>query len=205
MSLTFNESSLIYLLEIVFSIAYCHTFLGFICPVHTPDGAPCGLLNHLTMNCIVTKHPDKKLRAAIPLVLLDLGMSPLDVSENIKDCYIVILDGKVIGRLQSNIAEKVVNRLRILKIDGDKVNCSLIFLLIGCMINSCKGFDKNFFFHEIKYRKKYSMCWHILIFTGTFNYGNSFSSKEKWAVPVSGIIFIHWTSAYDETCNESTC
>ena len=20
---------------------------GFVCPVHTPDGAPCGLLNHL--------------------------------------------------------------------------------------------------------------------------------------------------------------
>lgn len=23
---------------------------GFICPVHTPDGAPCGLLNHVTAN-----------------------------------------------------------------------------------------------------------------------------------------------------------
>jgi hypothetical protein len=21
---------------------------GFLCPVHTPDGSPCGLLNHLT-------------------------------------------------------------------------------------------------------------------------------------------------------------
>lgn len=27
---------------------------GFICPVHTPDGTPCGLLNHLTTNCKVT-------------------------------------------------------------------------------------------------------------------------------------------------------
>lgn len=26
---------------------------GFICPVHTPDGAPCGLLNHLTKCCQV--------------------------------------------------------------------------------------------------------------------------------------------------------
>ncbi|CAA9998924.1 unnamed protein product [Nesidiocoris tenuis] len=26
---------------------------GFICPVHTPDGAPCGLLNHLTKDCKV--------------------------------------------------------------------------------------------------------------------------------------------------------
>lgn len=26
---------------------------GFICPVHTPDGTPCGLLNHLSKNCEV--------------------------------------------------------------------------------------------------------------------------------------------------------
>jgi len=24
---------------------------GFTCPVHTPDGAPCGLLNHITLSC----------------------------------------------------------------------------------------------------------------------------------------------------------
>lgn len=26
---------------------------GFLCPVHTPDGAPCGLLNHLSATCHV--------------------------------------------------------------------------------------------------------------------------------------------------------
>ena len=25
---------------------------GFICPVHTPDGSPCGLLNHITLSCV---------------------------------------------------------------------------------------------------------------------------------------------------------
>lgn len=24
---------------------------GFLCPVHTPDGEPCGLLNHMTASC----------------------------------------------------------------------------------------------------------------------------------------------------------
>lgn len=24
---------------------------GFLCPVHTPDGSPCGLLNHFTAAC----------------------------------------------------------------------------------------------------------------------------------------------------------
>ncbi|CAG0912450.1 unnamed protein product [Notodromas monacha] len=26
---------------------------GFVCPVHTPDGTPCGLLNHLAKDCVV--------------------------------------------------------------------------------------------------------------------------------------------------------
>jgi DNA-directed RNA polymerase I subunit RPA2 len=30
---------------------------GFMCPVHTPDGAPCGLLNHLAAHCKVTHDP----------------------------------------------------------------------------------------------------------------------------------------------------
>jgi DNA-directed RNA polymerase I subunit RPA2 len=25
---------------------------GFICPVHTPDGGSCGLLNHISLACI---------------------------------------------------------------------------------------------------------------------------------------------------------
>jgi len=27
---------------------------GFMCPVHTPDGSPCGLLNHLTAACQIS-------------------------------------------------------------------------------------------------------------------------------------------------------
>ena len=27
---------------------------GFLCPVHTPDGSPCGLLNHMTLSCQVS-------------------------------------------------------------------------------------------------------------------------------------------------------
>ncbi|KAK6020453.1 RNA polymerase Rpb2, domain 3, partial [Ostertagia ostertagi] len=45
---------------------------GFICPVHTPDGSPCGLLNHLTASCrIVTHYSDTR---DLPAFLTDLGM-----------------------------------------------------------------------------------------------------------------------------------
>ena len=30
---------------------------GFLCPVHTPDGGPCGLLSHLSLKCSVMAYP----------------------------------------------------------------------------------------------------------------------------------------------------
>lgn len=34
---------------------------GFLCPVHTPDGHPCGLLNHITSSCIPLAKEDGEL------------------------------------------------------------------------------------------------------------------------------------------------
>ncbi len=33
---------------------------GFMCPVHTPDGGPCGLLNHLAINSLPLANPQAK-------------------------------------------------------------------------------------------------------------------------------------------------
>lgn len=103
---------------------------GFICPVHTPDGTPCGLLNHLTINCIVTKHPDPKLKAAIPTVLLDLGMLPLSIADNWKDSYTVMLDGRLIGLIEDNIINRVTDKLRMLKIKGTKIPSTMEIVLV---------------------------------------------------------------------------
>ena len=46
---------------------------GFVCPVHTPDGAPCGLLNHLTMSVHITTEPENATR--IPQVRCHLKFS----------------------------------------------------------------------------------------------------------------------------------
>ncbi|MFH4973590.1 hypothetical protein AB6A40_000299 [Gnathostoma spinigerum] len=52
---------------------------GFICPVHTPDGAPCGLLNHLTASTrIVTYYPDQSL---LPQLLNEYGVIKHSVME----------------------------------------------------------------------------------------------------------------------------
>ncbi|KAJ3289897.1 hypothetical protein HK104_007149 [Borealophlyctis nickersoniae] len=44
---------------------------GFLCPVHTPDGSPCGLLNHLSHTCqIITNKVDV---SQIPALVASLG------------------------------------------------------------------------------------------------------------------------------------
>lgn len=102
---------------------------GFICPVHTPDGAPCGLLNHLTMDCIVTDVPDYAKVENIPRILVELGMVPIGESYttgiDLKNSYNVILDGKVLGYISKNIITEVVNQLRFLKTSGEEVPMTL--------------------------------------------------------------------------------
>ncbi|XP_074622886.1 DNA-directed RNA polymerase I subunit RPA2-like [Acropora palmata] len=91
---------------------------GFLCPVHTPDGAPCGLLNHMSASCqAVNVMPQT---AHLPRLLCSLGMSLHDapVPADMKSCYTVILDGRVIGRVDMDIGPSLVNRLRLMKVLG---------------------------------------------------------------------------------------
>ncbi|KIM25180.1 hypothetical protein M408DRAFT_220951 [Serendipita vermifera MAFF 305830] len=90
---------------------------GFICPVHTPDGSPCGLLNHLTRSCRIITNPMKSLH--IPSVLSSLGMTQVfaptvDGSKNL--C--VQLDGRVIGWATPALAKHLATTLRIYKTEG---------------------------------------------------------------------------------------
>lgn len=42
---------------------------GFLCPVHTPDGSPCGLLNHFSAACsIITEGPSEPQAREVGLV-----------------------------------------------------------------------------------------------------------------------------------------
>ncbi|GAX83529.1 hypothetical protein CEUSTIGMA_g10954.t1 [Chlamydomonas eustigma] len=94
---------------------------GFFCPVHTPDGAPCGLLNHFTAACkIVTHGPDSpdETEAAMMQVLSSLGMIPSAPAmvPPAPPAYIpVLLDGKVVGCIRSSAAALMVSRLRAIK------------------------------------------------------------------------------------------
>jgi DNA-directed RNA polymerase I subunit RPA2 len=116
---------------------------GFLCPVHTPDGSPCGLLNHLARESAIlaygasqkpvitpqgplvyAEQVDAKLvnkRSYVQEVLAQLGMVPAGVGSGdgqlcLGSEYIsVMLDGVVLGGILPKDAPAIVAQLRYLK------------------------------------------------------------------------------------------
>ncbi|CAL5224064.1 g6689 [Coccomyxa viridis] len=94
---------------------------GFLCPVHTPDGSPCGLLNHFTAMCQVVARPPEspeEVQHAIAIVATGAGMVPSmpAVVPPALPAYVpVFMDGRLIGHIQSGHAGKMTNHFRHLK------------------------------------------------------------------------------------------
>lgn len=91
---------------------------GFFCPVHTPDGAPCGLLNHLTHVCRVVTQPAICTNSIIE-ASIELGL--ISFCRNIcmkKDSLYVILNGQILGILDASDARSFVSKLRMLKAES---------------------------------------------------------------------------------------
>lgn len=90
---------------------------GFLCPVHTPDGSPCGLLNHFAEMCQITNSQSSVRH--LPNILVNLGMEPIDSPIVIDSTYTtVLLDGKVVGYVKDELSKKITDELRIMKSMG---------------------------------------------------------------------------------------
>ncbi|KAG8444046.1 hypothetical protein GDO86_009295 [Hymenochirus boettgeri] len=93
---------------------------GFLCPVHTPDGEPCGLMNHMTAACeIVTQTCSN---TSLMLLLCSLGMTPVDGTPGMPfaECYPVLLDGAMAGWVEKTLAPRLVCALRKYKVTQEK-------------------------------------------------------------------------------------
>jgi DNA-directed RNA polymerase I subunit RPA2 len=107
---------------------------GFLCPVHTPDGSPCGLLNHFAHECkITTSNVDT---SKIPQLLSRLGVNSFP-SADMEESVTVQLDGKVIGYCSPKQAHVVAGTLRYWKVKGE--NQVPVELEIGYVPNSNAG------------------------------------------------------------------
>lgn len=90
---------------------------GFLCPVHTPDGSPCGLLNHLSHKCqIATEASDV---SQVPVALAQLGVSPAHSFAAGPNLCCVQLDGKVMGWTTHEHGKIVADTLRYWKVEGN--------------------------------------------------------------------------------------
>lgn len=87
---------------------------GFLCPVHTPDGSPCGLLNHLSHKCkIATRASDV---SNVPRLIADLGVVENSLA-SLEDSVVVQLDGRILGFCSPKEAQKIAMTLRHWKVE----------------------------------------------------------------------------------------
>ncbi|KAF9478398.1 DNA-directed RNA polymerase I polypeptide 2 [Pholiota conissans] len=86
---------------------------GFLCPVHTPDGSPCGLLNHLSRTCRIVTSPLSV--SHIPALLAAHGMTQPFAAVDGRKNLCVQLDGRVIGWARPEVAAQLATNLRIWK------------------------------------------------------------------------------------------
>ena len=115
---------------------------GFLCPVHTPDGGPCGLLSHLALKSIPMVYPaDLKDPNILNLdeLLVSLGVS-LSGTGGVKgegnfvsnhNHVPVCLDGRVVGSATAKRCKSIAAQLRKMKVeDNPTVTPSLEVALI---------------------------------------------------------------------------
>ncbi|KAK6865872.1 DNA-directed RNA polymerase I subunit RPA2 [Apiospora arundinis] len=88
---------------------------GFLCPVHTPDGSPCGLLNHLAHKCkIMTKAVDA---SAIPALAAELGVVSTS-SAATDESVPVMLNGRILGWCKPAESRRIADTFRHWKVEG---------------------------------------------------------------------------------------
>jgi DNA-directed RNA polymerase I subunit RPA2 len=118
---------------------------GFLCPVHTPDGGPCGLLNHLAKDAVILSFPPSKkvpispnypvihpvssgnldilcTPSYIQEILMMLGMKVCGVGNfdgqsvvDNNDIIPVLVDGVFLGYVDCDKAPVIVSELRKMK------------------------------------------------------------------------------------------
>lgn len=100
---------------------------GFLCPVHTPDGGPCGLLSHLALKSIVMAYPAKQIGDGLvdlDDLLISLGVAPVGAGGRSGDGHAtsthshlpVIIDGRIVGGASPVACKTIAAHLRKLKV-----------------------------------------------------------------------------------------
>uniref|UniRef100_A0A0K0EYJ3 DNA-directed RNA polymerase subunit beta n=1 Tax=Strongyloides venezuelensis TaxID=75913 RepID=A0A0K0EYJ3_STRVS len=149
---------------------------GFICPVHTPDGGPCGLLNHLTASCDVTTHYHniKKLRNHLRELSV-ISHSDMSLLGEKSSYYPVLLDGIFMGFIEKALAPIIERKLREIKVnkEDDRVPYNSEITLVRSSTdpqNIATQYPGLYIFTEPArmIRPVKNLLWNEIEFVGTF-------------------------------------
>jgi DNA-directed RNA polymerase I subunit RPA2 len=95
---------------------------GFLCPVHTPDGAPCGLLNHITISCcpLTREAFNPQLHRNLSDVCKEFGMVDFEDFNyvNASSAYPTMINGRLAGYVDDVEIDNFVRSMRKLKCSG---------------------------------------------------------------------------------------
>ena len=95
---------------------------GFMCPVHTPDGSPCGLLNHLTHRCnVVAEDASAASTQYLVQVLISNGVTAARADSpppRLPAHIAVHVDGRTAGYVEAARAPALVAKLRAAKAEA---------------------------------------------------------------------------------------
>ena len=101
---------------------------GFLCPVHTPDGGPCGLLSHMALKCQCMAYPAATNGGDLKdlnEILISLGVGPSGSGGESGDGRTisshvnlpVMLNGRVVGSASAKLCKSIASQLRSLKVE----------------------------------------------------------------------------------------
>ena len=103
---------------------------GFLCPVHTPDGGPCGLLSHMALKAVALAYPaqgtKKEKVQDLDDLLFSLGVAPVGAGGRSGDGYAtstylhlpVLIDGRNVGGASPALCQRIAVHLRKLKVES---------------------------------------------------------------------------------------
>lgn len=113
---------------------------GFLCPVHTPDGGLCGLLNHLSYGCRIQCALFRAFsKPALVQLCAELGMHALGGNAGLVypgDLLEVMHNGVVLGCLEAAKGADFCSQLRAAKVDQTHPDAVSPFLSITCIPQS---------------------------------------------------------------------
>lgn len=158
---------------------------GFICPVHTPDGDPCGILNHMSSTAIVTQGSTAK-RDDIVDLFSDFNITPapaLSAAHTISPAGTipVVVDGRVLGFVEEASAQELSDQIRYTKIRTavESLSGKAEIILIP-ETHEKSGFQSGIYIHTCAGRLMRPVKWLVETGSKNLSVNDSACGLDEW-------------------------